>query len=80
MADVVSKLESVKFWNGFYYCTVRFPDGASQELKSAEDLTYTQWQEKVKVAWDAHTAPLPPTKECTCPSCDKPFVCPNRTI
>jgi hypothetical protein len=62
--DVVDKL-GLKFWNGFYYCTVRFPDGTSQELKSAKDLTYTQWQAKVIVAWDAHQNPPPEPKPTT---------------
>ncbi len=79
MADITDRL-SLKFWNGFYYCTVKFLDGTSQELKSDKDLTYTEWQAKVKAAWETHTAPPPPPKECTCPACKKPFICPNRTI
>lgn len=77
--DIVNQF-GIRFWNNFFYCTVRFPDGASQELKSATDLTYKQWQEKIAAAWSAHTAPPPPPEECKCPNCEKPFVCPNRTI
>lgn len=79
MADVVSQF-GVKLWNGQYYCTVRFPDGTSQELKSPDDLTYKQWQEKIATAWSAHIEPVPQPGECTCPNCKKPFVCPNRSL
>jgi len=58
MADIVDKF-GVRLWNGFYYCTVKFPDGFSQELKSATDLNYAQWQEKITVAWDTHINPPP---------------------
>lgn len=58
MADIVTQF-GLKLWNGAYYCAVRFPDGASQELKSPDDLTYKQWQEKITVAWDAHINPPP---------------------
>ena len=77
MADVVTDF-NVKLWNGTYYCTVRFPDNTSQELKSPTDLTYTQWQEKITAAWDAHNTPIPEPDECQCPACKKPFTCPNR--
>lgn len=79
MPDIVPKLD-LKFWNGFYYCTVRFPDGTSQELKDANDLTYNQWQKKISAAWSAHIEPVPGPTECQCPACKKEFVCPNRTI
>jgi len=52
MADVVSQFV-MKLWNGSYYCTVKFPDGASQELKSDADLTYAQWQVRIGAAWAA---------------------------
>jgi hypothetical protein len=71
---------NLKFWNGFYYCTVRFPDGTSQELKSAEDLTYTQWRAEIKKVWESRIVSQPSTEPCTCPLCQKSFVCPNRTI
>ena len=77
MADIVDKFE-VKFWNGFYYCSVRFPDGTSQELKTADDLTYTKWQEKIKAAWEIHIEPVPEKDECQCPKCKATFVCENR--
>lgn len=57
MADVVNKLMLGSPWNGYYWCVVKFPDGTSQELKSSTDLNYTQWQEKVKMAWEIHINP-----------------------
>lgn len=59
MADIVQNFD-LKFWNGFYDCTVRFPDGTVHHLKSADDLTYSQWQDRIRLAWLAHTT-LPPT-------------------
>jgi hypothetical protein len=54
--DVVDSF-GVKLWNGAYYCTVKFPDGTKQELKSKEDLTYSQWQGMIKTAWEVHQNP-----------------------
>lgn len=68
----------IKFWNGQYYCKIRFPDGTKQELKSKDDLTYTQWQEKIKAAWETHQNPDPEPDECKCPECKKTFVCENH--
>lgn len=81
MADVVNRFE-VKYWpdTKTYYCKVQFPDGTRQELNSKTDLTYTQWQQKIKDAWIVHTTPVPAPDECQCPNCNKPFVCPNRTV
>jgi hypothetical protein len=59
---------TLKFWNGSYYATVRFPDGTSQELKSTEDLTYTQWMEKIDKAWAASQIP-PVVETCLYPQC-----------
>jgi len=56
MANIVDKF-SVQFWNRSFYCTVRFPDGSSQELKSAADLNCAGWQAKIAAAWDAHINP-----------------------
>ncbi len=77
MADIVDKFES-KFWNGSYYAKGKFSDGATFELKSKDDLTYTQWQEKIKIAWEAHITPEPKPDECQCPKCKATFVCENR--
>jgi hypothetical protein len=63
MADVVDKF-GVKLWNGTYYCIVKFPDGTSQELSSKTDLTYSQWQTKIKEAWDASQKPPPESNGC----------------
>lgn len=54
---------SVKFWNGQYYCSVIFPDGSRQELKSATDLTFSGWQAEIEKAWAASQVPpeLPKT-------------------
>jgi hypothetical protein len=79
MADVVDKF-NVRFWNGFYYCKVAFPDGFSTELKSADDLDYTEWQVKIKDAWTLHNTPVPGLDECQCPDCKTTFICPNRGI
>jgi len=71
----------LKLWNGQYYARARFPDGTTAEIKSADDLTYAQWKEKIEKAWDDHQTPPiePPTdKECQCPLCKGNFVCPNR--
>ena len=78
MTDVTDKF-IVKLWNGFYYAKVAFPDGTSAELKSADDLTYTQWQAKISTAWDAQQNPEPTEKECQCPKCGTTFVCENRS-
>jgi hypothetical protein len=78
MPNVVEKF-GVKFWNGSYYCSVVFPNGTRQELKSDADLTYTQWQVEIQKAWDASQVPEPKPGQCTCPACKKPFDCPNRT-
>ena len=77
MADIVDKFQ-VKFWNGYYYCKVQSPDGTSQELKTADDLTYTKWQEMIKAAWEEHIKPTPKPDECACPKCNATFVCENR--
>ena len=77
MADVVSKFD-LRFWNGFYYCSVRFPNGAKQELKSSTDLTYKKWQEKINVAYEEHIKPTSKPDECACPKCKATFVCENR--
>jgi hypothetical protein len=62
MADVVDKF-SVRFWNGEYYCAVKLSDGSSQELKSATDLNYTQWQTRISAAWAEKQ--IPPVVEPT---------------
>jgi len=77
MADVTDRF-SVKFWNGFYYCNVVFPDRTKQELKSKDDLKYRQWQEKITAAWEAHQNPKPEQDECQCPKCKANFVCENH--
>ena len=59
MANVVDQF-TVKFWNGSFYAQVRFPDGTSQELKSATDINYAGWQAKISAAWDAIQNPPPP--------------------
>lgn len=71
---------TVNYWNNSFYCKVVMPDGTTQELKSDEDLTYTQWQEIIKAAWDASQIPSPSPKECSCPKCKFVFVCPNRGL
>jgi hypothetical protein len=51
----------LKFWNGSYYAMVKFPNGQSQELKSATDLNFAGWQAKIKTAWEAiQNPPVPP--------------------
>jgi hypothetical protein len=75
---VVDKFQ-VKFWNGSYYCKVMMPNGQSVELKSGDDLTYTQWQEKIQAAWDDIQNPEPTPEECQCPKCKANFVCENRS-
>ena len=80
MSDIVDSF-GIKLWNGMYYCKVVFPDGYKQELKSKDDLTYSQWQGLIKDAWEAHQEPpiKPPSpKECQCPNCMQNFVCPNK--
>lgn len=79
MDNIVDKF-GVRFWNGFYYCKVIFPDGVSQELKTADDQTYTQWQVKIKASWEEHIKPTPEPGECACPKCKDTFVCENRSI
>jgi len=68
----------VKLWNGCYYCNVTYPDGFKVELKSVEDLTYSQWQGLIKKTWEAHITPEPKTEECQCPKCKATFVCENH--
>ena len=77
MADIIDKFR-VRFWNGAYECQVVYPDGYKTTLKSRDDLTYRQWQEKIKTAWDSHNTPEPEPDECQCPDCNQTFVCPNR--
>lgn len=80
MADeVFSTKFQLDFWNGQYYCKTTMPDGSKSEIKSDKDLTYTQWQEKIKEIWDASQIPQP-VEECRCPACEKSFICPNRGI
>ncbi len=74
---MTDKFES-KFWNGSYWAKGKFFDGSTFNLKSKDDLTYTQWQEKIKAAWEEHTKPEPKPDECVCPECEKTFVCENR--
>ena len=51
----------VKLWNGSYYAQVKFPNGQSQELKSATDLNFAGWQQKITAAWEAiQNPPKPP--------------------
>ena len=77
MADIVDSF-GVRLWNGVYYCKVKFPDGSKQELKSKDDLTYSQWQGKIKEAWEAHIEPVSEPDECQCPKCKATFVCENH--
>ena len=56
--DVVDKF-TVRLWNDAYYAKVTFPDGTKQELKSDNDLTYGQWQERIAAAWEAAQQPDP---------------------
>jgi hypothetical protein len=53
---------TVKLWNNKYYCSVVMPDGTKQELNSDKDLTYSQWQEKIKAVWEASQKPPEPEK------------------
>jgi len=75
--DIVDSF-GVKLWNGYYYCEVKFPDGTKTELKSKDDLTYSQWQGLIKKAWEVHIEPVPEPDECVCPKCKATFVCENR--
>lgn len=70
----------LRFWNGFYYCKVQFPDGSKQELKSKEDLTFGKWKEKAEKTWEDSQNPEPEPDECQCPKCNAVFVCENRGI
>ena len=56
VATVTDKFE-LTLWNGQYYAKVRMPDGALQEIKSAEDLTYSQWKAKIQKAWEDSQKP-----------------------
>lgn len=76
MADVVNKFE-IRLWNGQYYCNGKFQDGKTFELKSAEDLNYTQWKVLIDKAWTESQKPPVPI-QCICPACKKSFVCPNN--
>jgi hypothetical protein len=67
----------IRLWNGQYYAKVRMPDGTIQELKSNDDLTYSQWKTLIEKAWEESQKPPVPV-ECVCPNCKKPFVCPNN--
>ncbi len=77
LIDMVDKFES-KFWNGSYWARGKFSDGATFELKSKDDLTYNQWQEKIKAAWEDHIKPELEPDERACPKCKATFVCENR--
>ena len=70
MADIVTKFQ-VSFWDmtKTYECKGKFPDGATFNLNSKEDLGYVEWQEKIKTAWEAHIKPEPPA-ECICDQCE----------
>ena len=59
----------LKIWNGQYYCSVKFPNGLTLELKSTDDLTYTQWKEKIEKVWNDSQIPEPPA-ECLCGQCE----------
>ena len=59
----------ISFWNGQYYAKVRMPDGSLQQIKSADDLTYIQWKEKIEKAWEDSQIPEPPP-ECLCSQCE----------
>ncbi len=63
-ANVVDEFR-LKLWNGAYYASVRFPNGQTQELKSDTDITYTQWQVKIKAAWKAIQNPPAPVEPVT---------------
>ena len=56
VATVTDKFE-LTLWNGQYYAKARMPDGALQEIKSAEDLTYSQWKAKIQKAWEDSQKP-----------------------
>ena len=68
----------IKLWNGSYLAKVKFPDGTTQELKSKDDLTYTQWQVLIDKAWEEKQKPIPEPDECACPKCNATFVCETR--
>ena len=55
--EPVTEKFQIKFWNGQYYCQGKFPDAITFELKSKEDLTYTQWRAKITQAWIASQEP-----------------------
>ena len=69
MADIVTKFQ-VSFWDmtNTYECKGKFPDGATFNLNSKDDLTYVQWQEKIKKAWEDSQIPETP-ETCKCPEC-----------
>jgi len=56
VTEITDRFE-LKLWNGQYYARARMPDGTIQEIKSADDLTYTQWKEKIRKAWKASQLP-----------------------
>jgi len=63
VAEVTDKFE-LRLWNGQYYAKARMPDGNIQELKSADDLTYSQWKAKIQKAWE--DSQEPPDLEILC--------------
>ncbi len=69
MADLPTKF-TVSLWNGKYYINVSI-DGKNTELNSSIDLTFTQWQDKIKTIIDAGKPPEPNM----CPMNNK--ECPN---
>ena len=64
--EPVTEKFQIKLWNGQYYCQGKFPDTSTFELKSTEDLTYTQWKAKIVKAWaDSQEPPeMPILYEC----------------
>lgn len=56
VVEFTDKFE-VKFWNESYWAKGKFPDSSTFELKSKDDLLYSEWKQMIKAAWEAQQEP-----------------------
>ena len=59
MQAIMPEKFQISYWEmtKTYECKGKFPDGSTFNLTSDADLTYTQWKEKIKAAWQAAQEP-----------------------
>ena len=57
--EPVTEKFQISYWEmtDTYGCKGKFPDGSTFDLKSKDDLKYTEWRAKMQTAWEASQEP-----------------------